>query len=102
MVSSTRVRQVPQMYYGVSAPFNLWTGSLSITQPSATSLWQVGSVQTIQFSVIGFTGGSSPLANIYYQSTSSVTWTSIVLGAAASSGSYSWTVPALPGGPYQI
>ncbi len=65
--------------------------SLSLTSPNGGENWQVGSVRNISWT-------SSGISNVKLEFTTDngASWSTIIASTAASTGSYSWTIPNTP------
>ena len=71
-----------------NAVFTIYTPTVSVTSPNGGESWKAGSSPNITWT-------SSNITNVKleYSADNGTSWTQIVASTAASSGTYSWTVP---------
>ena len=72
-----------------SGVFSILTAGATITSPAAGTSWVKSSTHNITWSSVGITN-----VMLEYSLDAGSTWTTIVASVAASTGSYSWTLPA--------
>ena len=88
-----RVRDnaTPTVFDVSDAVFTIPFPSITVNNPNGGESWGVGSTHTISWSAV-----SVQTVNIDYSTDNGTNWISIETGVAASSGSYSWTIPNTP------